>query len=138
AAKTARMGLPEVKLGIIPGYGGTQRLPRLVGAVRALELILSGEPIDAHKALEWGLINRVAESAEETLPAALDLLDPIMKRAPLAVAAAIEAYRRGREVPTTEAMRIEADLFSVLTTTRDMHEGMAAFLEKRIAHFEGR
>ena len=138
AARTAKLGLPEVKLGIIPGYGGTQRLPRLIGRARALQLILSGEPIDGEQALAWGLVNSLAESAAETVEAAFELLRPILKRAPLAIGAAIEACRRGLCVPTSEAMRIESDLFAILTTTHDMREGLEAFLEKRKAQFEGR
>jgi enoyl-CoA hydratase len=137
-AKTARIGLPEVKLGIIPGYGGTQRLPRLIGRARATEMILSGEPIGAETALAWGLVNRIAPSAAETAACAESLLAPMLARAPLALAAALEAVRRGRQLPLTEAMRIEADLFAILCTTHDMREGMTAFLEKREARFEGR
>jgi enoyl-CoA hydratase len=137
-APKAKIGLPEVKLGIIPGYGGTQRLPRLIGRARALEMILSGEPIDADTALDWGLVNRIAPSVQETCATAHALLEPMLKRAPLAIGAALEAVRRGRQLPLTEAMRIEADLFAILCTTYDMKEGMTAFLEKREAKFEGR
>lgn len=137
-APTAKIGLPEVKLGIIPGYGGTQRLPRLIGRARAMEMILSGEPIGADTALAWGLVNRIAPSVAETVATAEKLLEPMLKRAPLALGAALEAVRRGRQLPQTEAMRIEADLFAILCTTRDMREGMTAFLEKREARFEGR
>jgi enoyl-CoA hydratase len=138
AAATAKIGLPEVRLGLIPGYGGTQRLPRLVGGARALELILQGEPIGADKALEWGLVNRVAPSAAETVGVAEDLLRPILERAPLAVSSALEAHRRGREVQLTEAMRIEADQFALLYTTEDTREGLNAFLEKRPAKWQGK
>ncbi len=138
AAATAKMGLPEVKLGIIPGYGGTQRLPRTIGRARSLEMILTGEPISAETALSWGLINRIAPSAKETVATAEKLLEPILERAPLALGAALEAVRRGRNVPQAEGMRIEADLFAILCTTKDMKEGMTAFLEKRAAKFEGR
>ncbi|GIW72130.1 MAG: enoyl-CoA hydratase [Planctomycetota bacterium] len=138
AAATAKIGLPEVKLGLIPGYGGTQRLPRLIGGARALELILQGEPIGADKALQWGLVNRVAPSAAETVRVAEELLRPILARAPLAVGAAIEAHRRGREVQQTEAMRIEADLFALLYTTEDTREGLTAFLDKREPKWRGR
>lgn len=138
AAKTARMGLPEVKLGIIPGYGGTQRLQRIIGSARALELILSGEPIDAERALAWGLVNRIAETPADTVDVALALLEPVLKRGPLAVRAALEANRRGADLPLAEAMRVEADLFALLSATSDMHEGMQAFLDKRHPKFEGR
>jgi enoyl-CoA hydratase len=137
-AATAKIGLPEVKLGIIPGYGGTQRLPRLIGRARALEMILSGEPIGAETALAWGLVNRIAPSAKETVATAENLLAPILERAPLAVGAALEAVRRGSQLPLAEAMRIEADLFAILCTTEDMREGTRAFLEKRKAEFRGR
>lgn len=134
----AKIGLPEVKLGIIPGYGGTQRLPRLIGRARAMEMILSGEPIGAETALAWGLVNRIAPAPAETVGVAELLLEPMLKRAPLALGAALEAVRRGRQLPQTEAMRIEADLFAILCTTRDAKEGMTAFLEKREPKFEGR
>ncbi len=138
AAETAKIGLPEVKLGIIPGYGGTQRLPRLIGRARALEMILTGEPIDARTALDWGLVNRLAPTPADTVRVAEELLAPILKRGPLAIGAALEAVRRGRQLPLTEAMRIEADLFAILCTTEDMREGMRAFLEKRDPVFKGR
>src|SRR5206468_3808674 len=96
AAAGAKLGLPEVKLGIIPGYGGTQRLPRTIGRARALEMILTGEPISAQTALEWGLVNRIAPTARETVATAEKLLEPILERAPLALGAALEAVRRGR------------------------------------------
>jgi enoyl-CoA hydratase len=138
AAATAKIGLPEVKLGVIPGYGGTQRLPRLIGRARALEMILSGEPIGAETALQWGLINKIAPTAKETVEHAEKLLEPVLQRAPLALGAAMEAVRRGRNVTQTEGMRIEADLFALLCTTADYREGMTAFLEKRGAKFEGK
>jgi len=138
ASRNAKLGQPEVKLGIIPGYGGTQRLMRVVGGARALEMILSGDPIDAERAFDWGLVNRLAETPEQTVEEARKLLRPILKRGPLAVAAALEANRRGRDLPIGEAMRVEADLFALLAATHDMHEGMQAFLEKRRPQFEGR
>ncbi|MHC4390955.1 MAG: enoyl-CoA hydratase/isomerase family protein [Planctomycetota bacterium] len=138
AAPEAKLGLPEVKLGIIPGYGGTQRLQRVVGGARALELILTGEPITATEARAWGLVNKIAEDAASTVATAEAFLGPILKRAPLALGAAMEASRRGGEVQIDEAMRIEADLFGLLAATHDMHEGMQAFLEKRRPRFEGR
>jgi enoyl-CoA hydratase len=138
AAATAKLGLPEVKLGIMPGYGGTQRLPRLVGRGRALELILTGEPIGAEQALAWGLVNRVAPAAAETVAVAETLLTPILARGPVGVRSALEAVRRGLDTDLAEGLRIEADLFSILCTTHDMREGTQAFLEKREPRFEGR
>lgn len=138
AAKSAKFGLPEVKLGIIPGYGGTQRLPRLVGSGRALEMMLSGEFVDAETALAWGLVNRLADSAAETLSVAEQLLAPIVKRGPLAVGAALEAWQRGSQVPIAEGFRIERDLFGQCFTTEDTLEGLSAFLEKRRPDFQGR
>jgi enoyl-CoA hydratase len=137
-AATARVGLPEVKLGLIPGYGGTQRLPRLVGRGRALEMILSGEMIGAETALAWGLANRVAPRASETVDVALELLRPMLERAPLALAGALEAVRRGTDVDLGEGLRVEADIFSLICTTGDMKEGTRAFIEKRPAKFAGR
>ncbi len=138
ASTNARLGLPEVKLGIIPGYGGTQRLPRLVGRGRALELILSGEPIGAEQALAWGLVNRVAPSAAECVGVAETLLAPILARGPVAVRSALEAVRRGLDTTLAGGQRVEADLFAVLCTTQDMREGLTAFLEKREARFTGK
>jgi len=137
-AATAKVGLPEVKLGLIPGYGGTQRLPRLIGKGRALEMILSGEMVGAETALSWGLANRVAPSAKECVDVAIELVRPMVERAPLALAGALEAVRRGVDVDLPEGLRIEADLFSLMCTTEDMKEGTKAFLEKRAAKFQGK
>jgi len=137
ASTNALMGLPEVKLGIIPGYGGTQRLPRWVGMGRAMEMILTAEPIDAAEALRVGLVNHVYEPAE-LIPAARKLLGKILQRGPLAVRMAMEAAYRGQDMSVDDGLNLECNLFGLLTTTEDMKEGMAAFLEKRRAGFKGR
>ena len=136
ASENARFGLPEVKLGIIPGYGGTVRLPRIVGRGRALEMILSGEMVGAERALEMGLANRVVP-AGETLAAAEDLLDTILKNGPIALRFALEAVDRSLETGIDEGLGLESHLFGLLASTDDMREGMSAFLEKRAADFKG-
>ena len=135
ASENAVMGLPEVGLGIIPGYGGTQRLPRLVGTGRALELILSGRRVKADEAERIGLVNRVVPLAalrEE----AEKLAQSILKNGPLAVAAALEAVHRGMQLPLDHGLRFESCQFGVLAASEDMHEGLKAFLEKRPARFQ--
>jgi enoyl-CoA hydratase len=136
ASKNASLGLPEVKLGVIPGYGGTQRLPRLVGIGRAMELILTGEPIGADEALRIGLVNHVWEPAE-LLPKTRELVDKMLARGPIALRFALEAAYRGLDMPLDEGLNGESNLFGLLCTTQDMKEGMAAFLEKRAAQFKG-
>jgi|SRR6185369_134113 enoyl-CoA hydratase len=136
ASKNAVVGLPEVKLGVIPGYGGTQRLPRLVGIGRAMEMILTGEPINADEALRIGLVNHVYESAE-LLPKTRELVDKMLARGPIALRFALEAAFRGLDLPLDEGLNAESNLFGLLCTTQDMKEGMAAFLEKRPAQFKG-
>jgi enoyl-CoA hydratase len=136
ASKNAMVGLPEVKLGVIPGYGGTQRLPRLVGIGRAMELILTGEPIGADEALRIGLVNHVYEPAE-LLPKTREIVAKILQRGPLAVKFALEVAYRGLDVPLDEGLNSETNLFGLLATTNDMREGMAAFMEKRAAKFQG-
>lgn len=135
-AETARVGLPEVSLSIIPGYGGTQRLPRLIGRGRALEMILTGNPIDAATAERWGLVNRVAPPAG-LRAATEELAKAILTRGPLALAMAMEAVQRGTETSLEEGLRIECDLFGIISSTQDMREGLGAFLEKRKATFKG-
>lgn len=130
ASTKARMGLPEVSLGIIPGYGGTQRLPRLVGTGKALELILTGDPVPADEALRIGLVNGVFEP-EELLPAVRTIAEKILSRGPTAVALAKQAIRRGVHLPLAEGLELEADLFGMISSTAEMKEGMQAFLEKR-------
>jgi enoyl-CoA hydratase len=137
ASDNARFGLPEVKLGIIPGYGGTVRLPRIVGRGRALELILTGEMITAERAYEIGLVNRVVPR-DQLLDAALQLLETILKNGPVALRFALETVDRSLETGIEEGMGLEAHLFGLLASTDDMQEGMAAFLEKRPADFRGR
>lgn len=137
ASATAQMGQPEVLLGIIPGYAGTQRLPRLVGKGRALELILSGDRIGAEEAWRIGLVNKVVP-ATDLLADTEKLARTIMARGPLAVRYAIEAVNRGMEGTFAEGCFIEASLFALLTASEDMKEGTRAFLEKRKAAFKGR
>jgi len=138
ASSNAKFGLPEVKLGIIPGYGGTLRLPRLVGRGRALELILTGEMIDAAEALRIGLVNRVVEDAARVVEETEALLRKIIGNGPVALAMALEAVDHGMSATVEEAQVLESNLFGLLASTEDMREGMAAFLEKRQAAFEGR
>ena len=137
ASKSAKIGQPEVKLGIIPGYGGTQRLARLCGKGVAHELCLSGEMISAEEAQRIGLVNRVYEPAE-LLPAAEALAKKIIANAPLAVKYTMEAIERGLEMPQEEGLFLEASLFGLACATEDMREGMKAFLEKRTARFNGK
>ncbi|PYV17511.1 MAG: enoyl-CoA hydratase [Acidobacteria bacterium] len=137
ASETARFGQPEVKLGIIPGYAGTQRLPRLVGKGRALELILSGEPISAQEAYRIGLVNQVVPAAE-LMAATRALAKKIMANAPLAVKFAMEAVSHGLEMSEQEGQFLEATLFGLCCATEDMKEGTRAFLEKRPAKFAGK
>jgi len=133
-AKPAKLGLPEVGLGIIPGFGGTQRLPRLIGRGRALDLIFTGRHVDAEEALFLGLVNRVAEDALEE---AKKLAQKILKNAPIALALAKESVVRGEGLDLAEALEIEADLFGYAAATEDMKEGVRAFLEKRPPSFKG-
>jgi enoyl-CoA hydratase len=137
ASENAQLGLPEVKLGVIPGYGGTQRLSRLIGRGRALELILSGEFINAAEAYRLGLVNKLFPNAADMLDAARKTLSTIASRGPLAVAAALEAVDRGLDMGLDEGLALEADLFGGLCETADMKEGLSAFLEKRNAEFKG-
>ncbi len=135
ASDNAVMGLPEVKLGIIPGYGGTQRLPRLVGPGRALELILSARNVKAEEAERIGLVNRVVPQAE-LLNEAIKLALAILKNGPLAVEAALECVVRGMQLPLDQGLRFESGRFGILASSEDMHEGLNAFLEKRPAAFK--
>jgi enoyl-CoA hydratase len=137
ASRTARLGLPEVKLGIIPGAGGTQRLARLCGKGAALELILTGEMIPAEEALRIGLVNRVVEPAE-LIPAAEAMAKKILANGPLAVRYAMEAVERGTEMSLEEGLLLESTLFGLCCATEDMREGTQAFVEKRPARFQGR
>ena len=136
ASQNARFGQPEVKLGIIPGYAGTQRLPRLVGKGRALEIILSGEPVSAEEAWRIGLANQVV-SLPELIPTAENAIQKILVNGPLAVRYALEAVNRGVEVTEADGEQLEANLFGLCCATADMKEGTRAFLEKRPAEFKG-
>lgn len=136
AAETATFGLPEVGLGVIPGYGGTQRLVRLVGRGLAMEMLLSGEPISARRAEQIGLVNRVVK-ADELMSVTRRLAATIGEKAPLAVRYGIEAVNRGEQMPLSEALELESELFGRSFSSRDRKEGVEAFLEKRPARFEG-
>lgn len=137
ASENAKLGQPEVKLGIIPGYGGTQRLPRLVGKGIALQLLLTGEMITAQEAHRIGLVNEVTAAAE-LIPRAEAIAAKIIVNAPLAVQYTMEAVNKGLEMPLSEGLYLEAVLFSVACSTEDKKEGTAAFLEKRAAGFRGK
>jgi enoyl-CoA hydratase len=136
ASEAAKFGQPEVKLGLVPGYGGTQRLPRLVGRGRALQLLLTGEMIDAAEAHRIGLVNRVV-SGDQLISTATALIQQMLTNAPLAVAACIDMVDRGLEMPLDDALSLEATQFGVLIATDDTAEGTRAFLEKRAPRFRG-
>jgi enoyl-CoA hydratase/carnithine racemase len=137
AADTARLGQPEINLGIIPGFAGTQRLARLVGRGRALELLLTGDHVTAQEAHRIGLVNRVVPAAD-LMNEARALASALAARAPVALRYIIDAVNRGLEMPFAEAQTYEATLFGLVSTTEDMREGTTAFLEKRKAEFKGR
>ncbi len=137
ASETAKFGQPEAKLGLIPGYGGTQRLPRLVGQGRALHLLLTGETIDAQEAYRIGLVTKVVP-ADQLLAEAAKLLRAILANGPVAVALTIDAVRRGLDGTLADGLAVEADLFGAVAATEDMREGTAAFLQKRPAIFKGK
>jgi enoyl-CoA hydratase len=137
AAENAQFGLPEVSLGIIPGYGGTQRLARLVGRGRAIELVLTGARIRADEAFRIGLVNRVVPQAA-LLTEARALVDSMLRNAPLALAAALEVIQHGLETGLDAGMLLEANAFGVLCGSDDMQEGLRAFLDKRKPVFQGR
>src|SRR2546430_4931306 len=136
ASENAKLGQPEVKLGIIPGYGGTQRLPRLVGKGIAMQLVLTGETISAQQAHRIGLVNAAAAAAE-LIPRAEAIAHKIIANAPLAVQYAMEAVNKGMEMTLVEGLYLEAILFGVCCATEDKKEGTTAFLEKRQAQFKG-
>ncbi|MFL5613240.1 MAG: enoyl-CoA hydratase/isomerase family protein [Gemmatimonadaceae bacterium] len=136
ASDAAKFGQPEVKLGLIPGYGGTQRLPRLVGRGRALQLLLTGEMIDGAEAYRIGLVNRVVP-ADQLIPVSTAMLQQILTNAPLGVGACIDAVDRGFDMPLDDALALEATMFGVLIATEDTAEGTRAFLEKRPPRFTG-
>jgi len=137
ASEAAKFGQPEVKLGICPGYGGTQRLPRLVGMGRALQLLMTGEMIDAAEAYRIGLVNRVVPAAD-LLSAAEGMLRQMLANAPLALSSCIEATVRGTEISLEDGLNLEANHFGLLAASQDMAEGTRAFLEKRPPAFAGR
>jgi enoyl-CoA hydratase len=137
ASRNAKLGQPEVKLGILPGYGGSQRLARLCGKGVAHELVLGAEMISADEAMRIGLVNHVYEPAE-LMPAAEALAKKIAANAPLAVQYAMEAIEHGMEMPQEEGLFLEATLFGLCCATEDMKEGTRAFLEKRAAQFKGK
>jgi enoyl-CoA hydratase len=137
ASTAARFGQPEIKLGIIPGWGGTQRLPRLIGRSAAIELLLSGDPIDAARALALGLVSRVVEP-DELLGAAIDVARKFAAQAPLALAATKRAVADGLDRPLSEGLDAERREFIGLFATEDAREGITAFLEKRAPSWTGR
>ncbi len=137
ASETAKLGQPEVKLGIIPGYGGTQRLPRLVGKGIAMQLVLTGEMITAQEAHRIGLVNEVTAPGD-LIPRAEAIAQKIIANAPLAVQYAMEAVNKGMEMTLAEGLYLEAVLFGVSCATEDKKEGTTAFLEKRAAQFKGK
>ena len=137
ATESARFGQPEVKLGVLPGGGGTQRLPRLVGKGRALQLILSGEMISAQEAYRIGLVNEVVPAAD-LIPRAEAILKQIFANAPLAVRYSLEAVNKGLETSQTEGLALEASFFGLCAGTEDKQEGTQAFLQKRAPQFQGR
>lgn len=137
ASDRARFGQPEINLGLIPGFGGTQRLPRLVGKAKALEMILTGEMISAEEALRLGLVNRVVPH-DEVVSAARELAAKIASKGQVAVRAALEAVEASSRLPLSEGLALERQRFAALTETEDMREGVQAFLEKRSPRFKGK
>ena len=136
ASKNAKFGQPEVNLGMIPGYGGSQRLPRLVGKGRAFEILLAGDMVSADEAHRIGLVNRVVESADR-LPASREILKKILAKAPIAIRYVLDAVNAGLDMPFAAAEDHEATLFGLCFATEDLKEGVSAFLEKRPAKFTG-
>jgi enoyl-CoA hydratase len=137
AAESAKFGQPEVRLGVMPGYGGTQRMPRLIGRGRALKLILSGEVIDASEAYRIGLVDEL-EPDTHVIERAETVLKKIMANAPLSVRYALEAVNKGFETSVAEGLLLEASLFAICTSTDDKKEGTSAFMEKRSPNFQGK
>ena len=137
ASDKAQLGLPEVTLGIIPGYGGTQRMARLLGKGKALELICTGDRIPADEAERIGLVNKVVP-ADQLMASAEEMARKMASRGPVAIRAAIEAVTIGSDMPQDAGLVLEATLFGLLASTSDMKEGMGAFLEKRQAKFTGK
>lgn len=137
ASENAKFGQPEVSLGLIPGYGGTQRLARLIGKGRALELLLTGNMIDAKRAYETGLVNHLV-AANDLKETGLKLMHNILNKAPLATAYVLETVNRGVHLSLDQGLALEADYFGYSCASEDMREGTAAFLEKRKALFKGK
>lgn len=137
ASKNAKFGQPEVSLGIIPGYGGTQRLPRFIGLGRALELILTGKMIDAEEALRIGLVNKVVEQ-NELIEETKKILKQIIEKAPLAIELALKTVISGKEMELEDGLKLETSNFACLFSTEDMKEGVSAFIEKRKAVFKNK
>lgn len=137
ASENAKMGQPEVKLGLIPGYGGTQRLSRLVGKGKAMELILTGKIISAQQALDIGLVNQVVPQ-EELLTVCESLAKEMTANGPLALAYGIEAINRGLDMPLVKGLQLEAELFGKTCASEDSKEGTQAFLERRKPDFQGK
>ncbi len=137
ASENAKFGQPEVKLGTIPGYGGTQRLARLIGRGRALQLLMTGEIIDAAEAYRIGLVNRVVPASESVVDAARTMMKQMLANGPLALMECIDAVNQGADLDLTAALALEAEKFGWLAKTADMQEGTAAFLEKRPPVFRG-
>lgn len=137
ASDNARFGQPEVNLGIIPGYGGTQRLARLINSGRAAEMILTGDMINAEEALSYGLVNRVYP-AEELLKGALEIANKIASKGQIAVSMALKAINVVNELPLNDGLKLESDLFAECCGSEDFKEGTSAFLEKRKPDFKGR
>jgi enoyl-CoA hydratase len=137
ASPNARLGLPEINLGLIPGYGGTQRLPRLIGQAKALEMILLGKPVKAEDAERSGLVNRVV-AQENLLGECLSLAEELCKKSPLTLSLAMEAVLRGRDASLKDGLNLEADLGTLAYNTDDGKEGLSAFVDKRAPRFRGR
>lgn len=137
AGENARFGLPEVQLGLIPGHGGTQRLARIVGLGRAIEMVTTGRMVSTEEAFRWGLVNGIAEPGK-VVDAAKETLGEILSKGPLAVQYALEATLRGGDMGLDDGLYMEATLFGMACGTDDMKEGTKAFLEKRKPEFEGR
>jgi enoyl-CoA hydratase len=136
AANNAVFGQPEIKLGVIPGFGGTQRLSRLIGKGRALDICLTGRRFSAEEAFQWGLVNELT-TPENLLPRAQALLTEIIKLGPVALQSIMTVIHRGYDLPLAEAFELEASHFGLCCTTKDKQEGVNAFLEKRTAEFSG-
>jgi enoyl-CoA hydratase len=137
AADTATFGQPEINLGLVPGFGGTQRLPRLVGKGKAMEMVLTGKPITAVEAMRIGLVNRVVPAAD-LMPEARKLAQELAEQAPIAMQSIMQAVNQGASMPRGEANLFEAALFGLVFSTEDMREGTRAFLEKRKPQFKGK